>query len=231
LESRNGVREGVAMSKISGGKSFIAILSVLTIGAALSIGVAKAAEDVTEDQILRALAPAKKPLTRSLSAGPQTQTDPAAAAAEGRLVEKLRNRPTRSLSVTEREEIATVVKDKPKIDLEINFDYNSADISAKSLPSVQALGRALSNPDLKGSTFIVAGHTDAVGGEAYNQDLSERRADSIKRYLVDKFGIAGADLVTVGYGKTKLKDPAHPTAEVNRRVQVVNMDNKATASK
>jgi len=99
------------------------------------------------------------------------------------------------------------------------------------LASVQALGRALSNPDLRGSTFIVAGHTDAVGGEAYNQDLSERRADSIKRYLVDKFGIAGADLVTVGYGKTKLKDPANPMAEVNRRVQVVNMENKATASK
>ena len=131
----------------------------------------------------------------------------------------------------EREEIATIAKDKPKIDLEINFDYNSADISAKSLPSVQALGRALTNPDLKGSTFIVAGHTDAVGGEAYNQDLSERRADSIKRYLTDKFGIAGTDLVTVGYGKTKLKDPGNPTAEVNRRVQVVNMANKTTASK
>ncbi len=108
----------------------------------------------------------------------------------------------------EREEIATIAKDKPNIDLEINFDYNSADISKKSLSSVQALGRALTNPDLKGSTFIVAGHTDAAGGEAFNQDLSERRADSIKRYLVDKFGIAGTDLVTVGYGKTKLKDPA-----------------------
>ena len=98
------------------------------------------------------------------------------------------------------------------------------------LSSVQALGRALTNPDLKGSTFIVAGYTDAVGSEAYNQDLSERRADSIKRYLTDKFGIAGTDLVTVGYGKTKLKDPSHPTAEVNRRVQVVNMANKTTAA-
>jgi outer membrane protein OmpA-like peptidoglycan-associated protein len=231
LEPRNGAQEGLAMSRISGGRSLTAILSLLTIGAALSIGVAKAAEDVTEDQILRALAPAKKPLTRGLSTGPQTQTDPAAAAAEGKFVQTLRNRPTRSLSVTEREEIATIVKDKPKIDLEINFDYNSADISAKSLPSVQALGRALSNPDLKGSTFVVAGHTDAAGGEAYNQDLSERRADSIKRYLVDKFSIAGPDLVTVGYGKTKLKDPANPLADVNRRVQVVNMENKATASK
>ena len=101
----------------------------------------------------------------------------------------------------------------------------------QSLPSVQALGRALSNPDLRGSTFIVAGHTDAAGGESYNQDLSERRADSIKKYLIDKYGIAGTDLVTVGYGKSKLKDPANPMAEANRRVQVVNMENKATASK
>jgi len=223
--------EGLAMSKISREKSLITFLSLLTISAALSIGVATAAEDVTEDQILRALTPVKELSTRGLSAGPQTQTDPAGAAAEGRFVQTLRNRPTRSLSVTEREEIATIVKDKPKIDLEINFDYNSPDISGKSLPSVQALGRALSNPDLKGSTFIVAGHTDAVGGETYNQDLSERRADSIKRHLVKKFAIAGTDLVTVGYGKTKLKDSAHPTAEVNRRVQVVNMENKATASK
>jgi outer membrane protein OmpA-like peptidoglycan-associated protein len=219
------------MSKMSGRGNLTAILSLLTIGAALCLGVARAADDVTEDQIVRALAPAEKPLTRGLSVGPQSRTDPAAAAAEERFVQTIRDRPTRSLSATEREEIATIVKDKPKIDLEINFDYNSADISAKSLPSVQALGRALSNPDLKGSTFVVAGHTDAAGGEAYNQELSERRAGSIKRYLVDKFGIAGTDLVTVGYGKTKLKDPANPLAEVNRRVQIVNMDNKATASK
>jgi len=219
------------MSKMSGRRSITAILSIVTVGAVLSLGVVKAlaAEDVTEDEIVRALAPAKKPLTRGLSAGPQV--DPAVAAEEGRFVQKIRGRSTRSLSSTEREEIATIVKDKPKIDLEINFDYNSADISAKSLPSVQALGRALTNPDLKGSTFIVAGHTDAAGGEAYNQDLSERRADSIKKYLVEKFSIASSDLVTVGYGKTKLKDPSNPLADVNRRVQVANMENKATASK
>jgi hypothetical protein len=40
------------------------------------------------------------------------------------------------------------------------------------LPSVEALGKALSNPNLKASTFVVAGHTDAAGGEGYNQDLS-----------------------------------------------------------
>ena len=217
------------MSKMSGGRNLTAMLSIVTIGAAFSFGVAQAvaAEDVTEDQIVRALAPAKKPLTRGLSVGPQA--DPAAAAAEGKFVQTIRGRSTRSLSVTEREEIAAIVKDKPKIDLEINFEYNSADISAKSLPSVQALGRALSNPDLKGSTFVVAGHTDAAGSEGYNQDLSERRADAIKRYLVDKHGIPAGNLVTAGYGKTQLKNKDNPLAPENRRVQVANVVKSATA--
>jgi outer membrane protein OmpA-like peptidoglycan-associated protein len=221
------------MATIAAARTFTTIVSVATLGAAISFGTGTAlAQDknVTEDQIVRALAPEKKPLTRGLSVGPQQTVDPTAAAAESKLVQKLRGRSTRSLSSAEREEIAAIVKDKPKIDLEINFDYNSADISAKSLPSVQALGRALTNNDLKGSTFVVAGLTDAAGGDAYNQDLSERRADAIKRYLVDKYGINGTDLVTVGYGKSKLKDPAQPLAEVNRRVQVVNMENKTTAS-
>jgi outer membrane protein OmpA-like peptidoglycan-associated protein len=142
----------------------------------------------------------------------------------------VRNRKTRSLSLGEREQIAQIADAKPKIDLEIQFDYNSADISKASMAAVQELGKALSNPSLKGSTFVVAGHTDAVGSEPFNQDLSERRADTIKHYLVDKYGLAGSDLVTVGYGKTKLKNPDNPTDAVNRRVQVVNMDTK-TASK
>jgi outer membrane protein OmpA-like peptidoglycan-associated protein len=205
-----------------------AAASVIAIGAALLTASvpALAGENVTPDTIVRALQP--KPLTRGLSV--ESPADSAAAAAEGRFVETLRNRKTRSLSSGEREEIATIAADKPNIDLEITFDYNSADISATSLPSVQALGKALTDPNLKGSTFVVAGHTDAAGGESYNQDLSERRADSIKRYLVDKFGITGTDLVTVGYGKSKPKDPSAPMDPANRRVQVVNMANK-TASK
>jgi outer membrane protein OmpA-like peptidoglycan-associated protein len=209
------------------------LLSAVAIGAAFWFGQAAAVagdDNVTEDQIVRALAPAKKAtLTRGLTMGPPT--DPAATEAEGKFVQSIRGRTTRSLSTAEREEIATIAQAKPNIDLEITFDYNSADISAKSLPSVQALGRALVSPDLKGSTFIVAGHTDAAGGDGYNQDLSERRADAVKRYLMQNYGIAPADLVTVGYGKSKLKDPSQPLAEVNRRVQVVNMENKTTASK
>jgi outer membrane protein OmpA-like peptidoglycan-associated protein len=204
-------------------------LKAITLGAALSMtaGLALAGDNnVSADQIRNALQP--KPLTRGLSIGPQA--DPSVKVKEISFVQTLRNRKTRSLSMGEREEIAEIASTRPNIDLDIQFDYNSADISTTSLPSVQALGKALSDANLKGSTFVVAGHTDAVGGEAYNQDLSERRADSIKRYLTEKYGINGTDLVTVGYGKTKPKDPSAPLDPVNRRVQVVNMDTK-TASK
>ncbi len=85
-----------------------AILSIITVGAALSLPVspARAGDDgnsknVTEDEIVRALAPPpKKPLTRGLSIGPQT--DPAPSATETKLLQTVRGRSTRSLSSTER---------------------------------------------------------------------------------------------------------------------------------
>lgn len=203
-------------------------LSLLTIGAALSMtaGVALAGSDtVPAAQILNALKP--KSATRGLSAG--TQVDPAASAKETSFLNTVRNRQTRSLSLGERQEIADIAANKPKIDLEIHFDYNSAEIAKGSTQAVQELGKALSDASMKGSTFVVAGHTDAIGSEAYNQDLSERRADTIKNYLVEHYGLNGSDLVTVGYGKTRPKDPNAPMDPTNRRVQVVNMDTK-TAS-
>jgi outer membrane protein OmpA-like peptidoglycan-associated protein len=205
-------------------------LSIVTISAALSMsaGLAVAGDTVSADQILGALKP--KPATRGLSTG-QQPVDTAAQARESGFVNALRNRKTRSLSLGERQEIAELAATKPKIDLDIQFDYNSADISKGSTSAVQELGKALSNPDLKGSTFVVSGHTDAIGGEAYNQELSERRADTIKKYLTEKYGIAGANLVTVGYGESKPKDASAPMDPTNRRVQVVNMDTNKTASK
>ena len=203
-------------------------LSLVTIGAALSMtaGLAFAGDPtVSADQILNALKP--KPLTRGMSAG--QPADPAVQAKETSFVDSLRNRKSRSLSLGEREEIAEIAATRPKIDLEIQFDYNSAAIRTSSMPAVQELGRALSNAGLKGSTFVVAGHTDAIGSDAYNQDLSERRADTIKKYLTEKYGLNGSDLVTVGYGKTQPKDPNAPMDPINRRVQVVNMDAKTAA--
>src|ERR1700721_907620 len=119
----------------------------ITLGAVLSMtaGFAFAGDNVSSDQIISALQP--KPLTRSLSGN--QQVDPAVKAKEASFVQTLRNRKTRSLSMGEREEIAEIASTKPNIDLDIQFDYNSADISASSLPSVQSLGRALSNASLR----------------------------------------------------------------------------------
>jgi hypothetical protein len=97
----------------------------------------------------------------------------------------LRNRPTRSLSTEEREKISSIASSKPKIDLEINFAFNSAVIGSKAMPQVTELGKALTSEDLKGRTFILSGFTDAKGSETYNQGLSEPRADAVKQFLLE----------------------------------------------
>jgi len=208
------------------GRRAIAAGALLSITTALALA---GEPTISADQIINALKP--KPVMRSLSAGAQAATpaDPAVQAKETALLNRVRNRKTRSLSLGEREQIAEIAATKPKIDLEIQFDYNSAEISQAALPAVQELGKALSDPSLQGTTFVVAGHTDGIGSDGFNQDLSERRADTIKRYLVDKYSLAAKDLVAVGYGKTKLKDTADPADPINRRVQVVNMEAKTAA--
>jgi outer membrane protein OmpA-like peptidoglycan-associated protein len=205
------------------------LLSIVTLSAALSmtVGIAFAGETVSADKIVRALKPTSP--TRGLSVDPKP-VDTVKQAKEISFLNSVRNRKTRSLSVDERQEMAEIAATKPKIDLEILFDYNSAEISKSSEQAVEELAKALSDPSLKGSTFMVAGHTDAKGGESYNQGLSERRADTIKKVLAEEFGINGSDLVTVGYGKSRPKNERDPMDPANRRVQVVNMDTKTAAN-
>jgi outer membrane protein OmpA-like peptidoglycan-associated protein len=193
----------------------------LAAGLALPTGIARAAEQASAAQIIQALKPHK--VTRGLTTSP---ADAARAADEGRFIDTVRNRVSRSLSTEEREKVASIAKSKPTIDLEINFEFNSATIASSALPQVTALGEALTSSDLKGRTFLLAGHTDAKGSDTYNQGLSERRTDAVKRFLQEKYGIEASNLVTVGYGKTQLKNPADPFGFENRRVQVVNMADK-----
>ena len=190
------------------------------VGLLLGIDGARAQDpNLLEQKILKALA-VKKPaiITRGL-----TTTVRETPEAETRLLNSVKNKTTRSITLEEREQIADIAKTKPSVDVEVNFDYGSANIGATALPYVTALGKALSNDDLRGNTFVIAGHTDGAGGVPFNQDLSERRADSIKRYLVDHYNIPAQNLVTVGYGKSKLKNARYPAASENRRAQVVNM--------
>ena len=192
--------------------------AVLTAGLVLPMGIGLAAEQPSVDQIISALKPPR--VTRSLTTSPATAVR---AAEEARFVDGLRGRTSRSLSTDEREKLVSLAKSKPSVDLEINFEFNSATIGARAMPQVATLGQALTSAEIKGATFVVAGHTDAKGGETYNQGLSERRADAVKQYLQEKYGIEATNLVTVGHGKTQLKNASNPFAGENRRVQVINM--------
>ncbi len=178
-------------------------------------GPALAGEPLTQEQIINALTPAK---TRSLTLTPAEN-----AATPEPLLDSVRNRPAHSLTPGEREQIAALAATRPSIDIEINFDFRSAKISRAAAAAVDTLGKALANPDLKGSTFVLAGHTDGKGSLSYNQELSEKRVDTVKHYLVTHFKLPPAGLVAVGYGKTKLKNDGDPFGRENRRVQVVNM--------
>jgi outer membrane protein OmpA-like peptidoglycan-associated protein len=130
---------------------------------------------------------------------------------------------TRSLTLANGDYVVAGAQPKPTIDLhEIFFQFNSAAITADAKPQLRELGAALSDPRLKGSTISIAGHTDAVGSDAFNQILSERRATTIKWYLVDNFNLPPANLHTTGYGKQRPKNKADVFARENRRVEIVN---------
>jgi outer membrane protein OmpA-like peptidoglycan-associated protein len=195
--------------------------SLLATGLVLATGVGSAltAEQPSVDQIIKALKPN---LTRSLTTSP---AESARNADETQFLDTLRNRTTRSLTLDEREKLATFAEDKPNIDINMNFEYNSTELAPSEMSKARTLGEALSSSVLKGSTFLVEGHTDAKGGNTFNQKLSERRADTVKRFLVEHYRIPAANLVAVGYGKTKLKNKDNPFGAENRRVRVVNMAN------
>ena len=102
------------------------------------IGVLDAQEARSPEQIIRALKPAAR--TRSLSMSP---AETSRAVEEKKFIDGLRGRQTRSLSTDEKDKITTIAQKKPNIDLEINFDYNSAKIASSAMPQVTALGQAL----------------------------------------------------------------------------------------
>jgi outer membrane protein OmpA-like peptidoglycan-associated protein len=188
----------------------------------LSSGFSIAEEQPSAKTIVNSLTP--RPLTRSLS-------ETAKNAEDNNFVGTLKNRPSNTLSTVERDKIATIAKDKPNIDLEIRFEYNSDRIGPAAMATVTELGKALSDPTMKGYTFILSGYADASGRAAYNQSLSERRAESVKRFLIEKYSLPATSLVTVGFGSTRFKNTSDPYAAENRRVGVTNMADKKIADK
>jgi outer membrane protein OmpA-like peptidoglycan-associated protein len=90
------------------------------------------------------------------------------------------------------------------------FNYDSADLQASAISQLQKLGTLIKrNPK---ATFSVEGYTDSLGSPDYNLELSQRRADSVKQYLVEVVGINPAQIETRGYGATRFLVPPRPVA-------------------
>jgi outer membrane protein OmpA-like peptidoglycan-associated protein len=113
-------------------------------------------------------------------------------------------------------------KDLPKINLTIEFEYNSDQPTAAGRRQLTSLADALRDARLRDFRFLLAGHTDARGGDDYNQQLSERRANAVKDFLA-RAQFDESRLQTVGFGKRRLLDRNQPESARNRRVEIVNL--------
>jgi len=111
-------------------------------------------------------------------------------------------------------------RQKPNVDLSIQFEFDSAKLLPESRPLLDNLAKAINSDKLRGFTFVVEGHTDIVGSTEYNQKLSDQRALSVLAYLASK-GVSKERLKALGKGSTELLMPDKPDAAENRRVRII----------
>ena len=110
----------------------------------------------------------------------------------------------------------------PRVDLDINFETGSWQITPDQMGKLDVIARALNraidrNPR---EVFLIEGHTDAVGADDDNLSLSDRRAESVAVALTQEFGVPPENLITQGYGEQELKVPTMGPSRENRRVAV-----------
>lgn len=106
----------------------------------------------------------------------------------------------------------------PSLSLDVGFRFDSAVLVVDAKQLLTKLAIALNSRTLSDTGIVIEGHTDAAGPEPYNLQLSERRALSVRDYLIMEGGVRTNRLIAVGKGETLLKDPDNPESAVNRRV-------------
>jgi len=110
---------------------------------------------------------------------------------------------------------------RPKLDLHIQFDYDSAELTADSKQVLKSFAQALNTQELLNMSFVVGGHTDSTGPDIYNKDLSLQRADEVKQYLAAEMSIDESRLSIVGHGESEPleKNDSDKGRAMNRRVE------------
>lgn len=205
----------------------LAAICTVFVTAATALPLIAHAQGMTDKQMIDKLL-GKTSRGISQTAPPAKSLNPSEA---GRLRALLDKAGTRAFSAKERTEVAEAVKDRPSLDFEIYFPFNSSNVQKSAETTLQKIGQILSNEAFQDRGFLIAGHTDAKGRPEPNQVVSQRRADSVKAYLVKHYNIDPARLRVIGYGKEQLKDPSQPFASINRRVQIINLPDGAIASR
>lgn len=104
-------------------------------------------------------------------------------------------------------------------DILVTFRSGSAEITPAGRRNLQSVATGLNRPALKPIRFEVAGYTDATGKPAYNLELSKRRAEAVRQFLIAR-EIEPERLQAVGFGSDHLANPARPAADENRRVEM-----------
>ncbi len=105
----------------------------------------------------------------------------------------------------------------------VNFEFNSAELTANSRTILDSVAASLR--EWKEIRVEVAGHTDSIGSDGYNKTLSQRRAESVRKYLVSK-GVDGSRLTAKGYGESKpIADNGTDAGRAeNRRVELKKLN-------
>jgi outer membrane protein OmpA-like peptidoglycan-associated protein len=106
-----------------------------------------------------------------------------------------------------------------RVELDVKFDFDKAQVKPESYGDIKNLADFLTQ--YPQTTTVVEGHTDSVGSDAYNQTLSERRANAVRDVLVNQYGVGSDRVNAAGYGETRpVADNASADGRaVNRRVE------------
>jgi outer membrane protein OmpA-like peptidoglycan-associated protein len=102
----------------------------------------------------------------------------------------------------------------------VTFETNSVELTAEARKMLDGLGHVMQAERLIAHKFTIEGHADPRGGEQFNLDLSQRRAEAVVAYLAQVHGIEPSRLQAVGKGQSELLKPDQPLAPENRRVTV-----------
>lgn len=139
-------------------------------------------------------------------------------------LEQARSRdPGRSYSLRQIRDYREVRALAPAIDVDqITFETGSAAVRPQEAEKLAALGRAITRmiDERPNELFLIEGHTDAVGSDASNLALSDRRAESVALALTEYFRVPPENMVVQGYGESDLRVRTDAAEQLNRRVAV-----------